>query len=205
MGNKVAQGATPISVLGPIKLIAGSKGAQGFTLIEVLVVLLVVGIAMAGIGLATGGFRQRDLEFEADRIAQLFSMAREEAQVRGRPIRMVADEKGYKFEALQDNEWGLIRGDAILRERTWDSLTNIKIVTPDRPNPGRGSDPGNVFREPTRSIQFGREQLDLPFTMSLVRDATTVVISGDGMGRFKVERTTKPLLNESQSTNAETR
>jgi general secretion pathway protein H len=194
MGSKAVQEATPTSVPGLIKLFTRLKRAQGFTLIEVLVVLLVVGIAMAGIGLATGGFRQRDLEFEADRLAQLFSMAREEAQVRGRPIRLVADEKGYKFEALQDNEWAPIRGDDILRERAWDSLTDIKIVTPDRPNASRASDPGNVFREPTKSIQFGREQLDLPFTMSLVRDVSTVVITGDGMGRFKVERATKAVL-----------
>jgi general secretion pathway protein H len=168
------------------------RASRGFTLIEMLLVLLVVGIVMAGIGLATGGFRQRDLEFEAERIAQLFSLAREEAQVRGSPIRIVADERGYRFEAFTENQWSLLRDDEMLRGRVWEAQTDVKIETPDRPGRNTAGQVSGVFREPTRTIEFGREQLDLPFTMRLSRELSSVTVFGDGMGRFRVERVTVP-------------
>jgi general secretion pathway protein H len=162
----------------------------GFTLIEVLITLLIVGVVMASVGLATGGFRARDLEFEADRIAQLFSLAREEAQVRGRPVRMVVSDVGYQFESLSENQWRLIREDELLRARRWEQPTQIKIEMADKPV---DSLTGNL-NELTRSVSFGREQIDVPFTMRLSRDESVIVIASDGMGRFKVEKTTGVVI-----------
>jgi general secretion pathway protein H len=164
----------------------GTRGIKGFTLIEVLIALLIVGVVMASVGLATGGFRARDLEFEADRIAQLFSLAREEAQVRGRPVRMVISDIGYQFESFSENQWRLIREDELLRARRWEQPTQVKIETADKPADGlTGS-----LDEVQRSIAFGREQIDVPFTMRLSRDQSVIIIASDGMGRFKVEKTT---------------
>ncbi len=151
---------------------------NGFTLIELLVTMLIVGIVLAGVGLATGGFRSRDLEFEAERMAQLFSLAREEAQVRGRPLRMVADDVGYQFEALSENQWRLVRDDELLRARRWDQPTQIRIQSADR-----GADL-------LPFVQFGRDQLDVPFNVRLTRNETVVTIEADGMGRYRVEAVT---------------
>ncbi len=164
----------------------GTRGVKGFTLIEVLIALLIVGVVMASVGLATGGFRARDLEFEADRIAQLFSLAREEAQVRGRPVRMVVSDIGYQFESFSENQWRLIREDELLRPRRWEQPTQVKIETADKPADGITSS----LDEVQRSIAFGREQIDVPFTMRLSRDQSVIMIASDGMGRFKVEKTT---------------
>jgi general secretion pathway protein H len=181
MASKAVLGMTQTLVLGRT-----SNPAKGFTLIEVLIALLIVGVVMASVGLATGGFRARDLEFEADRIAQLFSLAREEAQVRGRPVRMVVSDIGYQFESFSENQWRLIREDELLRARRWEEPTQIKIETADKPSDAlTGS-----LDEVQRSIAFGREQIDVPFTMRLSRDQSVIVIASDGMGRFKVEKTT---------------
>ena len=169
MASKAVRVTMQILVLGQTNL-----RQKGFTLIEVLITLLVIGIAMAGVGLATGGFRQRDLEFEGERIAQLFSLAREEAQVRGRPVRLVADEIGFQFESFSENEWRLIRDDDLLRRRKWEQATQVKIETLDKSG---------------GTIQFGREQIDAPFTISLTRDLAVVTVASDGMGRFLVSKT----------------
>jgi general secretion pathway protein H len=161
----------------------------GFTLIEVLIALLIVGVVMATVGLATGGFRARDLEFEADRIAQLFSLAREEAQVRGSPVRMMVSDVGYAFESFSENQWRLIRDDELLRARRWEEPTQIKIETADKPSDGLTSS----LDEVQRSVSFGREQIDVPFTMRLSRDQSVIVIASDGMGRFKVEKTSSAV------------
>jgi general secretion pathway protein H len=166
------------------------SSSKGFTLIEVLITLLIVGVVMASVGLATGGFRARDLEFEADRIAQLFSLAREEAQVRGRPVRMVVSDIGYQFESLSENQWRLIREDELLRARRWEEPTQIKIETADKPEDGLTGG----LNEITRSITFGREQIDVPFTMRLSRDQSVLTIVSDGMGRFRVDKATGVVL-----------
>ena len=149
--------------------------------------MLVAAIVMTMVGLSTGGFHQRNLEFEASRLAQLFSLAREEAQVRGRPIRFVADDIGYRFEALSENQWRLIRDDDTLRERRWDQSTAVRVESADRPPGAVLSAPANIGNTaglPT--ILFGREQIDVPFALQLTRDKSIVTLSGDGMGRFKV-------------------
>jgi general secretion pathway protein H len=168
MVSKAAQAMMQTLVLGRIK-----PQQKGFTLIEVMITLLVIGIMMAGVGLATGGFRQRDLEFEAERLAQLFSLAREEAQVRGRPVRLVTDEIGFQFESFSENQWRLIRDDALLRQRKWEQTTQVKIETLDKSE---------------GSIEFGREQIDAPFTIRLTRDLAVVTVTSDGMGRFQVAK-----------------
>jgi general secretion pathway protein H len=177
---------TQILVLGRTRIRSSHSVIKGFTLIEVLITLLIVGVVMASVGLATGGFRARDLEFEADRIAQLFSLAREEAQVRGRPVRMVVSDIGYQFESLSENQWRLIREDELLRARRWEEPTQIKIETADKPE---DSLTGGLT-EITRTVTFGREQIDVPFTMRLSRDQSVLTIVSDGMGRFRVDKAT---------------
>jgi general secretion pathway protein H len=187
MASKAVLVMTQTLVLGRInRLRSRPRSIAGFTLIEVLIALLIVGVVMASVGLATGGFRARDLEFEADRIAQLFSLAREEAQVRGRPVRMVVTDVGYQFESFSENQWRLIREDELLRPRRWEEPTQIKIETADRPTDAFTGG----LNEVQSSVAFGREQIDVPFTMRLSRDQSVVLISADGMGRFKVEKST---------------
>jgi general secretion pathway protein H len=186
MVNKAVLVMTQTLVLGRTRIRSSQSVIKGFTLIEVLITLLIVGVVMASVGLATGGFRARDLEFEADRIAQLFSLAREEAQVRGRPVRMVVSDIGYQFESLSENQWRLIREDELLRARRWEEPTQIKIETADKPE---DSLTGGLT-EITRTVTFGREQIDVPFTMRLSRDQSVLTIVSDGMGRFRVDKAT---------------
>lgn len=69
----------------------------GFTLIELMVVLVIVGIATAAISLSarpdpTGLLRQ-----DAARLARLLEIAQGEARVRGTPILWQPSAKGYRF------------------------------------------------------------------------------------------------------------
>ncbi|MEZ5730051.1 MAG: GspH/FimT family pseudopilin [Burkholderiaceae bacterium] len=68
---------------------------SGFTLIEVLVAL-VASVLMTVVGLSIRG-ADRSLQFDAERLAMLLSLAREEALVRGAPIRFEADDLEYRF------------------------------------------------------------------------------------------------------------
>ena len=143
---------------------------RGFTLIELLVALVIAAVALAMVAVNGLPGSQRGLKFEAERLAQLLSLAREEAQVRGRPLRLQADDSGYRFQVLREREWRPLNDDADLRARTWDEPTRIVVERPD----GR------------REIEFGRDAIDVPFTIQLAREDANVAILANGLGLFEV-------------------
>lgn len=143
--------------------------AAGFTLIEMMVVIVIIGIAMTMV--AVGGLpgSREGLRFETERVSHLLLLAREEAQIRGAPIRFEADETRFRFLIFRQGEWRPILDDNDLRERRWDAPTRISIERPD----GR------------RTVEFGRAAVDVPFTISLARDTSRTQIYANGLGAFE--------------------
>lgn len=112
---------------------------RGFSLIELLVVLLIMGVF---VGLATVIARPDDrglLRLEAERLAQLLDLAAEESRLTGKPIAWTADEGNYRFWRMtidaggtaQDTpQWLEIRDSDLLRTRTLPQgmrITGLKI------------------------------------------------------------------------------
>ena len=62
------------------------RAAAGFTLLEMLVVLVIAGLLVAVVTLAPSRNRRTDLAEEAQRLANLLESAGDEAQVRSMPI-----------------------------------------------------------------------------------------------------------------------
>lgn len=147
------------------------RPARGFTLIEMLVVLMVIGIAMAMVTINGLPGARQGLRFEAERFAQVLWLAREESDVRGAPIRVDADDRRYRFMILRNRVWEPVLDDPELRERAWAAPTALHLRRPD------GS----------RVIEFGRQWVDMPFTIDLTRDQATVAIVSNGLGTFEVQ------------------
>ena len=146
------------------------RRAGGFTLIELMVVLVVAGVLLSLVSLSGGGNAERALRYEAERVAQLLALAREEAQVLGTPIRFEANSERYRFLVRQDRQWRLI-DDQDLRERQWEQPTRVRIERAD----GRAE------------IEFGRDAVDIPFTLRLSRETSAVAIAANGLGAFAVQ------------------
>jgi general secretion pathway protein H len=62
------------------------RGARGFTLVELLVVVAIIGIAAAAVTLAIRDPSATRLEHEAARLATLLDIARAEARASGLPV-----------------------------------------------------------------------------------------------------------------------
>ncbi|MEX3776994.1 type II secretion system minor pseudopilin GspH [Pseudomonas sp. MYb118] len=94
---------------------------QGFTLIELMVVLVIVGIASAAISLSIKPDPLHLLRKDAERVAQLLQIAQAEARSDGRPITWLANAKGYRFSRRSDSGKGFehFANDPQLRPRTW--------------------------------------------------------------------------------------
>lgn len=150
--------------------------SRGFTLLELLVVLVLAGIMLGMVSFnAMPGTRQA-LQNDAQRIALLLQLARDEAIVRNRPIAFEADTQGYRFLIRDNNTWQLLTGDELLRPREFQRAPVQLLVTP------QSAATANPFR-----IVFGREPVDQPFVMSLAAGNARVDIQANGIGQFSVE------------------
>lgn len=135
-----------------------------------MVVLVILGIAASLVFVDALPGARRGLVFEAERLAQLLVLARDEAQLRGRPIRLRTGPEGYAFETLSERRWQPLSDDPDLRPRPWEQPTQVSVRRDDG----------------LREVEFGRESVDAPFVLRLARGESDVEIRADGLGRFDV-------------------
>ena len=110
--------------------------SRGFTLIEMLVVVFIIGIITAGVLLSvnlTG--RDRELEKESDRMLALFNYAREQAEMQTRDYGIVVHDDGYQFVAYDTRRqlWREVYEDDALHQRMLPSGLDFKLIVDARP------------------------------------------------------------------------
>ncbi|HEY8607073.1 MAG TPA: GspH/FimT family protein [Noviherbaspirillum sp.] len=150
--------------------------ARGFTLLELLVVLVIAGILLGMIAFNAMPGERQALQNEAQRLALLMQLARDEAIVRNRPIAFEADGDRYRFLVRDGQTWTVLRDDELLRERQFERTPLALSIAPQV-----AADDG-----PLR-IVFGREPVDKPFLLTLSSGETSVSVRADGVGHFTVE------------------
>ena len=114
---------------------AGADSA-GFTLIEIMVVVVIIGVVAALMVLSftlTG--RDRELEKESDRLFALFTYAREQAELQTREYGVLFQDDGYEFLSYDVRRaiWrGVPDDEALVARRLPDGL-GVKLTVEARP------------------------------------------------------------------------
>lgn len=156
-----------------------ARGARGFTLVEVMVVVVIIGITLGLVSLNAMPSPRQDLQKEAQRIALLLQLARDEAIVRNRLIAFEANSDRYRFLVRNETRWDQVINDDLLRER---AFKNAPITLRLDPAAQTGGTTNTDLR-----ITFGREPVDRPFVLTLINGEHRVTVHADGVGHFVVE------------------
>ncbi len=158
--------------------------ATGFTLVEMLVVLVIIGVMIGGAVLAIGvAGRDRALETAADRLAALIEYAGEQAELQSRDLGLsfLADQYSFLSFDPVTAQWLEIRDDELRPRRLPDglafevSLEGRRIVVAETA----------TKLAPTPQIVIGASGELTPFAVTIRRTGTSssILVETDDEGR----------------------
>lgn len=147
---------------------ASARGEDGFSLMEVMVTLFIVGMASA-IVVMTAPPATTSLDREADRLAARLANARDLALIENRAVLIDITEQGYSQKIRSFGGW--IAPANTPHQSSWETGTSITLRTGRLP----------------AAIMFDGIGLTEPTTLTLIRDGRTETIAIDGAGNVTRE------------------
>lgn len=165
----------PTLDLGSNELVALRRGETGFTLIEVVVVLLLMGVVSALVVVNVAPDDQKQVRLESQRLASLFEQAGMEGQVSGNVVAWSSDGAEYSFQEQTPNgEWVAMSEDIY---RPHDLPKNMILET---------AAVGQVGMTPGGRLMFNPSGINAPFDIVMTKQRTNMKISSDVMNRVTV-------------------
>jgi general secretion pathway protein H len=157
---------------------------KGFTLLELMVVLVIVGVLIGVVGISMDN-RQRQLEIEGERIAAILKLAQQEAMLTATDFAAEFSVDGYRFYRWRDAEWRLI-GDGVFRPRQLEDDVQIDLRFPEENE--RFLPMVEINTEvPLPKIYFFSDGEATPFelTMDIITGRRIFRLAGNSQGMIK--------------------
>jgi general secretion pathway protein H len=164
---------------------------SGFTLLEVLVVIVIIGIITSMAVVSTrvlGG--DHEMDQEAKRLVALLTQAREDAMLQGRDLGLRLDTRGYDFldyDARTDR-WDLVTDDPMLRERSFPDGLEAALWLESRPVKLAARAEPTERTPPAPQVVVMASGDVVPFEIRLTRAGTEQVRTIAGSADGTIER-----------------
>ena len=170
---------------GRLFALGRGKRARGFTLLEVMIVVVIIGIMLSVATLSMrGDSHAKLLARETDRIIALLDLASQEAVMRGEQLAVRFSNDGYEFMVLQKGRWVPVADDRSLRARTLPDDIELRLELQDAPPPSLVSEESGL---PQVFLLSSGEMT--PFVITLFSPWTEqrYVLKGNLLGRLELE------------------
>jgi general secretion pathway protein H len=159
---------------------------RGFTMIEMLVVILIIGIIVNLVAVNLGGNRSLDqLETEVQRFRSLTELALEEALLRTEIIGIEVEDDAYRFMRRADKTWETI-DDNLFRDRNLPESLRLKLATEATTTYGskQTDKTPDIILLPSGELT----PFELVFSSSVIDDRFR--ITGEATGKLSLEHIT---------------
>ncbi len=174
------------------------RGAAGFTLIEIMVVIVIIGILVTFVSLSIGNRALDDrMEAEARRLEKLMQLAADEAQIQGMELGFRHTEQGYEFLGIgTEGKWTTLAEVGSLRPREitepfyLELRVEGRLIKPALPEePGEDEDDKDDTGTAPQVLLLSSGEMSA-FTLDLKARhyASYFRLEGDALGKLKLER-----------------
>ncbi|HKJ07577.1 MAG TPA: type II secretion system minor pseudopilin GspH [Gammaproteobacteria bacterium] len=160
--------------------------SRGFTLLELLVVLVIIGIVASFAVLSVGdGGRSAEVKREAQRLASLLQLVSQQAVMQSRNYAVQFDSDGYTFLELDEstNHWKPVKDDRTLRARKLPDGLRLEVHIQNQP----GERLGHKRARPMVMLLSSGEMTPFDATLSAGGEDTGYRLSADMLGHLKLE------------------
>lgn len=150
------------------------RRAIGFTLIELMVVLVIVGLTSSLVTLHFFPDPRKQLAQESNRLGLILSHASEYASTHGTSVAFDFDASGYVFYTQDplSREWHVLENDTVLRQRQWsDEIRPVSMRV-------------NQNATSVHRFVFSSSGLHPDFTLTLELDGLKASIHGNMLGQI---------------------
>ncbi|MBQ1784084.1 MAG: type II secretion system minor pseudopilin GspH [Gammaproteobacteria bacterium] len=173
------------------------SGYRGFTLLEILLVAALIGLAASVVMLSVGrSGPEQDVQTEAERFVALFQLVQEESEMSGDELGLRVEEDRYLW-VMRDAEelWQPLDDDRFLLERQLDDGMRLALELEDLPfvDDDRLTQKGGLFEEqPLFEQQEEQQQFEPQLLVSPGGDTTPFSLTFshvDVVGSWRVDVT----------------